>query len=74
MATGDWINMKAIFASYGRTLLATSLTAVFAVGKLPFTFTQQDWLNVANAIWISSIPVLIRIINPKDPLGQPKKD
>ena len=66
--------MKAIFASYGRTLLATSLTAVFAVGKLPFTFTQHDWLNVANAIWISSIPVLIRIINPKDPLGQPKKD
>jgi hypothetical protein len=62
--------MKAILASYGRTLLATSLTAVFAVGKVPFAFTAQDWMNVANAIWISSIPVLIRIINPKDTLGQ----
>ena len=64
--------MKQIWLSYARTLLATSLTAVFAVGKLPFTFTQQDWINVANAIWISSIPVIIRILNPKDTLGSSK--
>lgn len=65
--------MKQIWLSYARTLLATSLTAVFAVGKLPFTFTSQDWLNVANAIWISSIPVIIRILNPNDTLGSEPK-
>jgi hypothetical protein len=61
--------MKEILASYARSLLATALTAVFVVGKVPFLFTEQDWLGVANAIWISGIPVLIRLLNPKDTLG-----
>jgi len=65
--------MKQIWLSYARTLLATSITAIFAVGKLPFTFTNQDWINVANAIWISSIPVIIRILNPNDALGTDSK-
>jgi hypothetical protein len=58
--------MNPIVASYLRSLLATSITAVFAVGKLPFLFTQGDWLIVANAVWISFIPVIIRALNPKD--------
>lgn len=65
--------MKDILASYGRSLLATALTAVFAIGKLPFNFTAQDWTNVANAIWISFIPVIIRVLNPKDTLGTSPK-
>jgi hypothetical protein len=65
--------MNPILSSYLRSLLATSLTAVFAIGKLPFLFTAQDWLTVANAVWISAIPVLIRIINPKDTLGSSEK-
>ena len=65
--------MNPILASYLRSLLATTLTAVFAVGKLPFLFETQDWLTVANAVWISAIPVLIRIINPKDTLGTSDK-
>ena len=56
----------AIFASYGRALLATSLTAIFAVGKLPFEFTAADWNLVLNAVWIAVIPVLIRALNPGD--------
>jgi hypothetical protein len=58
--------MNPILASYLRSLLATSLTAIFAVGKLPVLFTTQDWLIVANAVWISFIPVIIRALNPKD--------
>jgi hypothetical protein len=58
--------MNPILSSYLRSLLATSITAVFAVGKLPFLFTQGDWLIVANAVWISFIPVIIRALNPKD--------
>lgn len=62
--------MKAILASYLRSLLATSLTAIFAIGKLPFLFTAEDWLIVANTVWISFIPVLIRLLNKNDTLGQ----
>jgi len=62
--------MNQILASYLRSLLATSLTAVFAIGKLPFLFTAEDWLTVANTVWISFIPVLIRLLNKNDTLGQ----
>lgn len=57
---------KAMLASYGRAFLATALTAIFAVGKLPTEFTQAEWLAVANAVWIAIIPVLIRALNPND--------
>lgn len=57
---------KAVLASYGRSFLATALGAIFAIGKLPFDFDATDWRNVANAIWIATIPVLIRYLNPKD--------
>lgn len=58
---------KAMLASYGRAFLATALTAIFAVGKLPTEFTQAEWLAVANAIWVAVIPVAIRYLNPNDP-------
>jgi hypothetical protein len=65
--------MKLIWESYFRALLATTLTAVIAVGKFPLSFTEQDWTSVANAVWISFIPVLIRLLNPKDTLGTSEK-
>jgi len=65
--------MNPVIASYLRSLLATSVTAVFAIGKLPFLFTATDWLVVANTVWISAIPVLIRVLNPKDTLGTSNK-
>jgi hypothetical protein len=58
---------KALLFSYARALLATVLTAIFAVGKLPFEFTAQDWYGIANAVWIAVIPVAIRYLNPNDP-------
>ena len=58
--------MNPVLSSYLRSLLATSITAIFAVGKLPFLFTAADWLVVGNAVWISFIPVIIRALNPKD--------
>jgi hypothetical protein len=57
---------KAMLASYGRSLLATVLGAIFAIGKLPFDFTVSDWRQVANVVWIACIPVAIRYLNPKD--------
>lgn len=57
---------KAMIASYARSFLATVLTAIFTVGKLPTDFTVSDWGNVANAVWIAVIPVVIRYLNPND--------
>ena len=61
---------KALILSYGRALLATIITAIFAVsqavGKLPFEFSAQDWYSIANAVWVSVIPVAIRYLNPND--------
>jgi hypothetical protein len=62
---------KALISSYGRSLLATVVTAIFVVaqsgGKLPFEFSSQDWYAVANAVWVAVIPVAIRYLNPNDP-------
>lgn len=62
-----------VLASYGRSLLATALGAIFAIAKLPFEFTGDDWYTVANAIWIAVIPVVIRALNPNDPAFGVKK-
>lgn len=58
---------KAMLASYGRALLATALAALFATGKLPTQLTSAEWLAVANAIWVATIPVIIRWLNSNDP-------
>lgn len=73
MVAQDRKKMNPILQSYLRSLLATTLTAIFAIGKLPFLFDSQDWLTVGNAIWISFIPVMIRVLNPKDTLGTSNK-
>jgi hypothetical protein len=65
--------MKEIALSYLRSLLATTLTAVFAIGKLPTNFDSGDWTIVANTVWISFVPVIIRLLNPKDTLGNSPK-
>ena len=52
--------------SYLRTFGATCLVALLAIGKTPLEFTPENWLNVANAVWISFIPVLIRALDSKD--------
>lgn len=65
--------MKDIALSYLRSLLATTLTAVFAIGKLPTSFDSGDWTIVANTVWISFVPVIIRVLNPKDTLGTSQK-
>jgi len=58
--------LKAALISYARALLATVLTAIFTVGKLPTDFSSQDWYGVANAVWIAVIPVVIRALDPND--------
>lgn len=60
---------KAALESYGRHLLGAIVTAIAIVGngKSPVSFTIDQWLEVANAIWAATIPVGLRWLNKKDP-------
>lgn len=58
--------MNPMLKSYIRALIATTLTAMLALHKNPVTFTGTDWLIVANTVWVSFIPVVIRAIDPND--------
>ena len=51
--------LVALFASYGRSLLAAGL-ALYAAGV-------TDPTQLANALWAALLPVAIRYVNPNDP-------
>ncbi len=63
---------KAALESYLRNLLGQAIGAIVIVGQTsgivsPVEFTLAEWLLVANALWASAIPTLLRWINSKDP-------
>jgi hypothetical protein len=63
---------KAAFESYLRNLLGQVIGAVMIVTQTsgltsPVDFGTSEWLLVANALWASLIPTLLRWVNKKDP-------
>ena len=63
---------KAMIESYLRNLLGSLLGAVTIVmGSTgiasPLEFGGAEWLLVANALWASAVPTLLRWVNKKDP-------
>jgi hypothetical protein len=63
---------KAALESYLRNLLGQAIGAIVIVGQTsgivsPVEFGVGEWLLVANALWASAIPTLLRWINKKDP-------
>ena len=63
---------KAALESYLRNLLGQAIGAIVIVGQTsgivsPVEFGLGEWLLVANALWASAIPTLLRWINAKDP-------
>lgn len=63
---------KAALESYLRNLLGQAIGAIVIVGQTsgivsPVEFGLAEWLLVANALWASAIPTLLRWINSKDP-------
>jgi type IV secretory pathway TrbD component len=63
---------KAMIESYLRNLLGSAIGAVSIVmGSTgiasPLDFGTGEWMLVANAIWASAIPTLLRWANKKDP-------
>jgi hypothetical protein len=63
---------KLAVESYVRNLLGQIVAAVVIVSQTsgvpsPAEFSGAEWLLVANALWASLIPVVIRWANKKDP-------
>jgi len=63
---------KAALESYLRNLLGQVIGAVIIVTQTsgvasPIDFGTSEWLLVANALWASLIPVILRWVNKKDP-------
>lgn len=63
---------KAVIDSYLRNLLGSLLGAITIVATSsgiasPIDFGLGEWLLVANALWASAVPTLIRWVNKKDP-------
>jgi type IV secretory pathway TrbD component len=63
---------KAALESYLRNLLGQVIGAIVIVGQTagvasPLDFGVAEWLLVANALWSSAIPTILRWLNKKDP-------
>jgi len=62
--------------SYARNLLGQVVAGVVVVSSTtgigsPLDFGQSEWLLVANSLWASLIPVVLRWVNKKDPAFGP---
>jgi translation elongation factor EF-Tu-like GTPase len=63
---------KAALESYLRNLAGQVIGAILIVSQTsglatPLDFGGAEWLLVANALWASAIPTVIRFLNDKDP-------
>jgi hypothetical protein len=63
---------KAAIDSYVRNLFGQVVGAIMIVMQTsgiasPIDFGTSEWLLVANALWASLIPVILRWVNKKDP-------
>jgi translation elongation factor EF-Tu-like GTPase len=63
---------KALIDSYLRNLFGQVVGAILIVSQTsgitsPVDFGTSEWLLVANALWASLIPVVLRWVNKQDP-------
>lgn len=68
----DMFMNKALIDSYLRNLFGQVVGAILIVSQTsgianPVEFTNGEWLLVANALWASLIPVILRWVNKTDP-------
>ena len=56
----------AMLGTYGRAFLACVVTTIVAMDVPVVDYTKADVVKLANAVWASFLPVLIRALNPND--------
>jgi len=66
---------KAMLASYGRSFLASIVTAFLATGGDIFSLNTNSLKQILGAGFASLLPVILRYINSNDvAFGRTKKD
>lgn len=74
VSKGDKLIMKinqSMIESYARNLFGQVVAAVAIVSNTSNlslnAFGKHEWLLVANTLWASLVPVILRYVNKKDP-------
>jgi hypothetical protein len=60
------VQIKAACGTYIRALLTILLTLMATIGGSPLDFTSADWRMLANGLWASLLPVIMRAISTND--------
>jgi hypothetical protein len=58
--------IKAACGTYLRALLTILLTLMATIGGSPLDFTSADWRMLANGLWASLLPVIMRALSTAD--------
>ena len=58
--------IKAACGTYIRALLTILLTLMATIGGSPLDFTSADWRMLANGLWASLLPVIMRALSTAD--------
>jgi len=58
--------IKAACGTYIRALLTILITLMATIGKSPLDFSSADWHMVANGLWASLLPVIMRALSTND--------
>jgi len=69
------VQIKAACGTYIRALLTILLTLMATIGGSPLDFTSADWRMLANGLWASLLPVIMRAISTNtDTYGRAPKE
>jgi hypothetical protein len=60
------VQIKAALGTYIRALLTILLTLMATIGGSPLDFTSADWRMLANGLWASLLPVIMRALSTAD--------
>ena len=60
------VQIKAACGTYFRALLTILLTLMATIGGSPLDFTSADWRMLANGLWASLLPVIMRALSTAD--------
>ena len=58
--------IKGACGTYIRALLTILLTLMATIGGSPLDFTSADWRMLANGLWASLLPVIMRALSTSD--------
>lgn len=59
--------ITAALGTYFRGMLLLLMTLIASTGKTPFDFNGDDWNLILNGLYLATVPVVMRALNPKDP-------